>query len=95
VIRLVNVLGSNFDYVIISDCRYPNEIERWRDEGYTVIAVHVERPGFQSELTEEQKNHLSETALNDYYFNFYLEADRLIDLNKRANEFYKFLDRNF
>ena len=85
VIRLVNVLRSDFDYVIVSDCRYPNEIERWKDEGYEVIPVHVDRPGFESELTEEQKNHISETALDGHEFDFMCTAEDKEQLNSNAD----------
>ena len=80
IIRLLNVIGEDFDYVLISDTRFPNEIQRFKDEKYHIIPIHVERLNFDNGLTEEQKNHLSETALNDYEFDYYLEAKNLNEL---------------
>ena len=65
------------DFVIIPDCRFPNEIECWNGEA---ISIHVERIGFESELTDEQKKHASETALDDYFFNYKIKAATLEDL---------------
>ena len=65
------------DFVIIPDCRFPNEIECWNGEA---ISIHVERIRFESELTDEQKKHASETALDDYFFNYKIKAATLEDL---------------
>lgn len=56
--------GSLWDYVIIPDCRYPNEINTLKEYGYEVYHIQVVRPWFDNGLTEEQKNHDSENALN-------------------------------
>lgn len=84
IINLVKVIGEDYDYVMISDCRFPNEILRWMEEGYVIIPVHVTRTNFDNGLTEEQKNHSSETALNDYEFDYYLEAENLDELEKEV-----------
>jgi hypothetical protein len=74
VIGLVKAIGYRYDYIITTDCRFPNEINRWKEDGFTVFAIHVERLGFKNKLTEEQKNHASENALNDFNFDYYIEA---------------------
>lgn len=60
VLFMINALKSSekWDYVLIPDCRFPNEIHG--------IHLRVERPDFDNGLTEEQKQHPSETALDDY-----------------------------
>ena len=68
------------DFIIIPDARFPNEIEAWEN----VTSIHVERTDFESELTEEQKKHPSETALNDYFFDYVVEADSLEQLSESA-----------
>ena len=70
------------DVVIIPDCRFPNEIECWEGKA---ISVHVTRTDFESNLTEEQKNHPSENALNDYIFNYFVEAKDLEELSDGIN----------
>ena len=59
---------------IIPDTRFPNEIEKMRD-CFDCSCVHVSRPGFENSLTEEQRNHPSETALNGYLFDHELTND--------------------
>lgn len=46
-----------WDYVLIPDCRFPNEV--WG------VHLRVKRPGFDNGLSEEQKRHPSETALDN------------------------------
>lgn len=57
VTRMVEILypTQKWDFVILADCRFPNE----------VLGLHVEvvRPGFDNGLSPEQKTHASETAL--------------------------------
>lgn len=59
-----DLFGDNWDYALIPDCRFPNEISRLRDAGYPTIHVRVER-AVSSSLTDAQKTHPSETALDD------------------------------
>lgn len=70
---------DQWDYVLIPDTRFPNEIDYLKDAGFDVIYIRVIRENFESSLTEEQQNHPSETALDSY------EADVLLyndsDLN--------------
>lgn len=66
VIDILNHFPDKWDYVLIPDCRFPNEIDYPKDCGYDVIHVRVTRRNrhFVSPLTEEQQNHISETALD-------------------------------
>lgn len=72
VARLVRLLPGIFDFIIIDDCRFPNEIEAW--SGTPHIAIRVERPGHENSLTEEQRNHPSETALDNWEYDFTISA---------------------
>ena len=56
--------GDNWDYVIIPDCRFPNEVEPIK-ENFDAYHLRVVRPKFASSLTPEQLAHPSETALDD------------------------------
>lgn len=62
---ILSFFKDQWDYVIISDARFPNEIEYLKKRGHEVYHVNVIRPSFESVLTESQKNHPSETALRD------------------------------
>ena len=75
VIELVKGFGNKFDYILIPDTRFPNEIEAWKDTGFKYTSLRVDRYNkdmtpFDNGLTEEQKNHLSEIALDNYQFDF-------------------------
>jgi hypothetical protein len=67
------------DVVIIPDTRYPNEIQRFVEAGFKVIHIRVKRPNFDNGLTEEQKNHPSETALNDVTPDAYVYNDGTLE----------------
>lgn len=86
IIRLCDVIGDMYDYILVDDTRYPNEIARWEGFGYDVLTVRVERPGHENKLTPEQRQHASETALDDYHFDLYLRAGDIDELKERVNE---------
>lgn len=57
------IAGLPFDNIVITDVRFINEAEAIKSwDGYL---VKVDRPGY-SRLTEEQQQHESETALDDW-----------------------------
>lgn len=70
VAKMLKYFHSNWDYVIIPDCRFPNEITVMSD-AFDTVHLRVTREDFESPLTEEQLKHPSETALDnvepDYY----------------------------
>lgn len=72
----LQVLGEYMDHLIIADCRFPNELdavkEFFKDSDIKVVTVRVERPGFDNGLTETQKAHPSETALDGRVFDHVL-----------------------
>lgn len=65
VVDMINLFGDNWDYVIIPDTRFPNEIELLKEHFDNVIHIRVTRVGFDNGLTDEQKNHPSEVALDN------------------------------
>lgn len=74
VAMILSYFGENWDYVIIPDCRFPNEIDQIR-ETFDTVHIRVERPNFVSSLTPEQLAHPSETALDDYEPDYRLVND--------------------
>lgn len=74
---------DRWDYVLIPDCRFPNEIEYLAKFGHDIINVRVIRPNFENPLTEEQRKHPSETALDDYGYDFRIWNDG--DVNHLKN----------
>ena len=69
---ILRFFPDEWDYVLIPDCRFPNEIKRIKDLGrygankFDTVHIRVIRENFVSPLTEEQQNHPSETALDEY-----------------------------
>jgi len=70
VAETIDALRTEFDVFIVPDTRFPNEVEVIVDRfGFSnVESIRVVREGFESNLTDEQKNHPNETALDNYYF---------------------------
>ena len=78
---VIEILYEKFDYFLIADCRFPNEIEypAQRFSRIPAIPVKVIRLNFDNGLTEEQKNHESETALDGAYFKYIIESESGLD----------------
>lgn len=73
VAMMLKYFHENWDYVIIPDCRFPNEVTTMVENGFDTVHLRVVRPNFESPLTEEQQKHPSETALDDTVPDFYIE----------------------
>ena len=78
-VDIIRFFGDRWDYFIIPDCRFPNEVECMSKAGIESIHLRVTRPGFVSTLTEEQQKHPSETALDSYHYNYGIENDGSLD----------------
>lgn len=88
--NLVRSLESEFDYIIIDDVRFVNEIECFTtDEAYTIWVERYNTDGsryYNPSMTPEQLTHESETALDDYPSFDYVVENRggLYDLTQSA-----------
>lgn len=71
---ILSFFPDEWDVVIIPDTRFPNEILSMK-ESFDVFSVHVDRGAYENGLTEEQKNHPSERALDGYEFNYDIRND--------------------
>ncbi len=85
----IEVLSYFFDYFIISDIRFPVEIEKVKEKYNDVVAIKMIRES--DELTEEQKKNRTETSLDDYEgFDYTIENfGSLEDLKAKALEIIK------
>ena len=70
VARLLTVFDGEWDFVIIPDCRFPNEVNYLKEKGFNVSYVRVERPYFESGLNTQQMLHPSETAMSEFLPDF-------------------------
>lgn len=76
---ILEFFPDEWDYVIIPDCRFPNEIDFMRNTGEDTIHIRVDRPDFESPLTIEQQQHISETALDDSVANYWISNTGSVD----------------
>ncbi len=67
--RFLALFPGEWDYVLIPDSRFPNEVD-WVD-----FHLRVVRQNFQSPLSAEQQQHESETALDEFLADIWLYND--------------------
>lgn len=72
VVSIVQMFPDQWDYVIIPDSRFPNEIDCFKEAGFNVTHARVIRAPFVSPLTPEQQIHISETALDGVRADVYI-----------------------
>ena len=73
----LKVFSYFYDVVTISDGRFPIEVDTIRNNFKNVTVIKVVRPNFDNGLTEEQKNHPTEIALDDYKnYDYIIENDK-------------------
>jgi hypothetical protein len=78
-IELVKGIFSDYDFIFIPDVRFPNECERWEEEDFDIIKIRIKRENFDNGLTEEQKNHASETSLDNYWFDVIIDNNSTLE----------------
>lgn len=69
---MLRFFGTLVDYVLIPDTRFYDEIEYLIKSGFDVTHMRIIRDGYVSDMPEEQQNHESETALDDYMPDIYV-----------------------
>ena len=67
------------DVIIVTDVRFPNEVEDIHDYVKTrrIVPIRIERDTYRSNI---EKEHVSETALDDYrFFEFIIDNNKSLD----------------
>jgi len=80
----IKVYEYFFDVIIISDARFVTEIENIKNNNTTVIKIE----GKENNLTEIQKHHITETALDNYN-----KYDYIIKNNKTKENLKKQIEK--
>jgi len=75
VYEIAKMFKDEWDYMIIPDVRFPNEVSIFKDSEFETYHLRVVRDNFDDGMTEEQRNHTSETALDD------CKPDKVIENN--------------
>ena len=73
--QMLQIFHDQWDFVLIPDARFPNEIEYLKDNGLDVTSVRINRLNYETSLTPEQLLHQSEIALDGYHFDVFVEND--------------------
>jgi len=94
---LISVLKDDFDYFIVSDCRFPGELSVPKEYGFDTISVRVTRYEdnvlFDNGLTFAQKIHSSECSLDTHSFDYELQNDgNLHWLQYRVDDFIEYFN---
>ena len=76
VVGVLKMYDGEWDYALIPDARFPNEIAMMK-ANFDTISLKVVSD-YDNGLTTEQQNHPSETALDDFEFDYTLFNDRTI-----------------
>lgn len=92
----IEVLSHFFDDFIVPDIRFPLEIEEIKKiKG--AISIHMIRNNIEisSDLTEEQKSHITETALNNFHdYDYEIVNESLEQLKKEAEQIVREVENN-
>lgn len=79
IISVLELFPNDWDYVLIPDCRFPNEIDKYKATQFETTYIRVVRSNFVSPLTEEQQKHASEVALDNVTPDIILANDGTLD----------------
>ena len=64
IIEDIKVYSYFYDYIVITDARFPNEIEDIKKEFDNVISIRINREKYN--LDKKYQNHSTETGMNEY-----------------------------
>ena len=87
----LDIYSNYVDVVVISDVRYPIEIEEIKKNYPDAVAIYVENQFGQSALSIEEQTHPTEIALEEYpNFDYTIANDNIGDLKDKV---FKILER--
>lgn len=76
--------SKEYGDVVIDDLRFPNEYEKLKKEGFVLVRIHVEKDVQLQRIKDlyddwenhvEKLNDISETALDNYQFDYCIHSD--------------------
>lgn len=101
-VSMASFFGDKWDYMIIPDTRFFNEITKFEDHGYEVTSIRVVRPVSPDHLEGELARHPSETSLDNFLEDITIINDvdedkmreKVKDVVKWETRFQQFLLKN-
>ena len=86
----IKIYEKEVDVLVVSDVRFPEEIEEIKLNYDNVYSLYVENQFGSSNLTLQEQTHISETALENYNeFDYIIVND---DLNNLKDKVFKILE---
>jgi len=80
VVEDIKVYSYFYDLIVISDARFIEEIENIKSNFKNVYTINIY--GRDNNLTQNQKNHITETALDNYnLYDYKLKSDENVEEN--------------
>jgi len=81
----INILSNFFDVFIITDARLKIEFETIKNNYQNTTSIKLNRNHYNDFLTEEQRNHITETEIDTYNnFDYIINNTSLTALEKEA-----------
>ena len=81
----IDLYKKYYDNVVLSDVRLINELFYFKEkENIEVITIRVNSLESKRELSNEEKNHLTEIELDNYEFDYIIENDFNSDLKDKV-----------
>lgn len=69
-VSIIKLFPGEWDFIIIPDTRFPNELDKLKSNLFKTIHVRVQRKNFESPLTTKQQMHPSEIALDEEKYDY-------------------------
>lgn len=83
----IQIYSYFVDIILIADVRFPEEIQTLKEHFPKVVSIGVSRENYISNLTKEQQQDITETALDDYHdYDFEIVNKNPESLKKSAQE---------
>lgn len=80
ILQDIEIFSYFYDIIIISDVRLLDEITILKEKYPNSVSIRVVRNNYENNLTEKQKNHLTETDLDQYTdFDYIVENDENLE----------------
>ena len=80
ILQDIEVFSYFYDIIVVNDARLIDEIESLKENYPNSISIRVIRNNYDNKLTLNQKNHLTEIALDNYSkFDYIIENDEKLE----------------
>lgn len=88
VLEDIEVFSYFYDIIIVDDARLPDEIETLKEKYPNSVSIRIIRDNYDNGLTQSQKNHITETGLDNYNnFDYVVKNDK--NINQTIEEILK------